>query len=138
MIKTYDELIKLKTFRERFEYLKLGGAIGQETFGYDRYLNQVFYTSDEWKSLRNEIIIRDNGNDMAFPDFEIRGKILIHHINPITLKDIYERNPKLLDPNNLICVSMATHNAIHYGSYDLIDLEIVDRRPNDTCPWKDG
>ena len=135
-MKTYNECIKLKTFDERFEYLQLHGLVGEETFGYSRYLNQILYRSPEWKRLRQEVIIRDNGCDLAFNGYEINGKILIHHINPISLQDIEERSPKVFDMNNLITVSFMTHQAIHYGSKDLLLLDPVERKPNDQCPWR--
>lgn len=135
-IKTYSELILLPTFEERFEYLKLDGFVGQETFGFDRYLNQIFYRSPEWKRLRNEIVIRDNACDLGVEDREIFGRIFIHHMNPITKDDILSRSDILLDPEYLICVSKLTHDAIHYGDKDLLIMDPVVRRPNDTCPWK--
>lgn len=137
MIRTYDELIKWQTFLQRFNYLKLGDKIGKETFGYDRYLNQRFYKTPEWKKLRDEIIIRDDGCDLGHPDFPIYGRIIIHHMNPLTKDDIIHSTEYLLDPKYLICVSHDTHNAIHYGSSDLLLIdEPVIRKPNDTCPWR--
>lgn len=137
MIRTYDELIKYQTFLQRFNYLKLGDKIGKETFGYDRYLNQRFYKTPEWKKLRDEIIIRDDGCDLGHPDFPIYGRIIIHHMNPLTKDDILHSTEYLLDPKYLICVSHDTHNAIHYGSSDLLLIdEPVIRKPNDTCPWR--
>lgn len=136
MMKTYNKCIKLSTFDERFEYLQLKGLVGEETFGYTRYLNQILYRSPEWKQLRQHVIMRDNGCDLAMDGYEIFGKILVHHINPITLKDIEERNPKVYDMNNLITVSFMTHQAIHYGSKDLLLLDPVERKPNDQCPWR--
>lgn len=136
MNKTYEELIKLKTFKERYRYLKLSGRIGEETFGFNRYLNQVFYRSKEWKQFRDKIIIRDNGCDLGIDGMEIRNKILIHHINPITKKDILERSELLMDENNVICVSHNTHEAIHYGDESLLQDEYIPRRPNDTIPWR--
>lgn len=136
--KSYTELIKLNTFDERFEYLQLHGLVGEETFGYSRYLNQILYASPEWKATRQQIILRDGGCDLAVPGYEICGKILIHHINPISLKDIEERDPKVFDLNNLITVSFMTHQAIHYGSKDLLLLDPVERRPNDQCPWRNS
>ena len=136
MNKTYEELVKLKTFKERYRYLKLSGRIGEETFGFNRYLNQVFYRSKEWKQFRNKIIIRDNGCDLGIDGMEIHSKILIHHINPITKKDILERSELLMDENNVICVSHNTHEAIHYGDESLLQDEYIPRRPNDTIPWR--
>lgn len=135
-IKTYSELITLPTFEERFEYLQLKGIVGQETFGFDRYLNQILYSSKEWKSLRNKIIVRDNGCDLALDGFEIHGRILIHHINPITIDDVIKRREMIFDPENLICVTHNTHNAIHYGDKSLLITGPIKRRANDTCPWK--
>ena len=135
-IKTYSELIELPTFEERFEYLQLKGIVGQETFGFDRYLNQILYNSKEWKHLRNEIIVRDNGCDLALEGFEIHGRILIHHINPITIDDVIKRREMVFDPENLICVTHNTHNAIHYGDKSLLITGPIERRANDTCPWK--
>lgn len=135
-IKTYSELITLPTFEERFEYLQLKGTVGQETFGFDRYLNQILYNSKEWKHLRNKIIVRDNGCDLALEGFEIYGRILIHHINPIIIEDVIKRRETIFDPENLVCVTHNTHNAIHYGDKSLLITGPVERRANDTCPWK--
>lgn len=135
-IKTYSELIKFKTFEERFNYLKIDGIIGQETFGFDRYLNQIFYTSPEWRKLRNKIIIRDNGCDLAVPGLEIIGKIFIHHINPISKDDIISRSDYLMNPEYLICLSKSTHDAIHYGDTNLLPKGPITRTKNDTCPWR--
>lgn len=134
--KTYSELIKLKNFKERFEYLKCSSKIGDETFGAERYLNQRFYTSPEWRAFRREIIIRDNGCDLAFEDHDIGGRIEIHHINPISKRDVINRSSNLMDPENVICVSPNTHKAIHYGDFSLIPQDVIERRPNDMCPWK--
>ena len=136
MKKTYTELIGFDKYIDRFNYLKIQGRVGEVTFGYDRYLNQVFYSSPEWKQLRDYIISRDMGRDMAFEGYEIHGTIYIHHINPITLKDIDERSPELLNPENLVCVSFYTHQAIHYSDDSLLIKDPVIRKPNDTCPWK--
>lgn len=136
IIRCYSELIQLPTFEERFEYLKLQGRVGEETFGFDRYLNQLFYTSDEWKSTRNEIIVRDLGCDLGIKDREIYGRILIHHMNPITKEDILKRSKFLLDPEYLITTTKNTHDAIHYGDKNLLGQAPINRRPNDTCPWK--
>lgn len=135
-IKTYSELISLPSYEERFEYLRLNGEVGRETFGYDRYLNQVLYRSPEWKRLRNEIIFRDNGCDLAIPGREINERILIHHINPITLEDILKRHPNIFDPENLITTIHNTHNAIHYGNENLLIKDPVIRSRNDTCLWR--
>lgn len=135
-IKRYSELSTIPTYEERFQYLQLKGAVGNDTFGYDRYLNQILYNSSEWKRLRNQIIIRDNGRDLGCEGYEIYGRILIHHMNPITVEDIVSRNPIVFDPENLICVSHNTHNAIHYGDKNLLIMVPVERTKNDTCPWR--
>lgn len=136
-IRTYSELITLPTFEERYRYLKLGGKVGEETFGFDRYLNQVFYSSLEWKTFRRDIIVRDLGCDLGIEDRVIGGNIFIHHINTIALADIHRRNLEvLLNPENVICTSFNTHNAIHYGDESLLTLAPIARRPNDTCPWR--
>lgn len=135
-IKRYSELSTIPTYEERFQYLQLKGAVGNDTFGYDRYLNQILYNSPEWKRLRNQIIIRDNGRDLGCEGYEIYGRILIHHMNPITVEDIVSRNPIVFDPENLICVSHSTHNAIHYGDKNLLIMVPVERTKNDTCPWR--
>lgn len=135
-IKTYSELVTIPTYEDRFRYLQLKGAVGKDTFGYDRYLNQILYNSPEWKRLRNQIIIRDNGCDLGCEGYEIYGRVLIHHLNPITVEDVVSRNPIVFDPENLICVSHNTHNAIHYGDESLLILAPVERTKNDTCPWR--
>lgn len=135
-IKTYSELITIPTFEERSEYLQLKGSVGKDIFGYDRYLNQVLYRSPEWKRLRNQIIIRDGGCDLACDGYDIYGKVLIHHLNPITVEDILTRSRKVFDPDNLVCVSHNTHNAIHYGDVDLLVTGPIIRTKNDTCPWR--
>ena len=135
-IRTYSELITIPTFEERFEYLQLKGSVGKDTFGYDRYLNQVLYRSPEWKRLRNQIIIRDAGCDLACDGYDIYDKVLIHHLNPITVEDVLARSRKVFDPDNLVCVSHNTHNAIHYGDVDLLVTGPIIRTKNDTCPWR--
>lgn len=135
-IKTYSELITIPTFKERFEYLRLKGSVGKDTFGYDRYLNQVLYRSPEWKRLRNQIIIRDDGCDLACDGYDVYGKVLIHHLNPITVEDVLAHSRKVFDPDNLVCVSHNTHNAIHYGDVDLLVTGPITRTKNDTCPWR--
>ena len=135
-IRTYSELITIPTFEERFEYLQLKGSVGKDTFGYDRYLNQVLYRSPEWKRLRNQIIIRDDGCDLACDGYDIYGKVLIHHLNPITIEDVLARSRKVFDPDNLVCVSHSSHNAIHYGDVDLLVTGPITRTKNDTCPWR--
>ena len=135
-IKTYSELITIPTFKERYEYLRLKGLIGEETFGYDRYLNQSFYKSREWIDIRDYVIIRDNGCDLGMPGYEIHGRILIHHMNPITKEDILRRSKFLLDPEYLISTIKTTHDAIHYGDENLLMDEPIARTKNDTCPWR--
>lgn len=136
IIKSYSELIKIPKFIDRFRYLKLNGSIGEQTFYGHRWLNQVLYQSPEWRRIRNEIIIRDDGCDLACPDRPINGKIYIHHINPLSIEDIVKRRSCVFDLENLISASFNTHNAIHYGEDDLLILDPVQRLPNDTCPWK--
>lgn len=135
-MKSYTELSKLKTFEERFEYLMLKGKVGAETFGSHRFMNQYFYYSPEWKRARRAVIIRDNGCDLGIEGRELFEAITVHHINPLTLEDLQKGSPLLFDPENLICVSDNTHKAIHYGDKSLLLLDFVERRPNDTCPWK--
>lgn len=136
IIKTYSELITLPTFEERYRYLRLGGRVGEETFGFDRYLNQIFYKSEEWKSMRDYVIVRDNGCDLGIQGREIYGRILIHHMNPITTKDIVMRSKFLLDPEYLITTVKNTHDAIHYGDESLLVVAPIMRTKNDTCPWR--
>lgn len=135
-IRTYSELSQLKTFIERYEYLRLNGRVGEETFGFDRYLNQIFYKSEEWKSVRDFVIIRDNGCDLGVEGYDIHGKILIHHMNPILPEDILKRSDYLLNPDYLITTILSTHNAIHYGDDSLLITLPVGRSKNDTCPWR--
>ena len=135
-IKTYSELILLPTFEERFKYLQLNGRVGDDTFGFDRYINQKFYRSAEWKRIRDYIIIRDNGCDLAADGYEIHGRILIHHMNPITISDIKFSTEYLMNPDYLICVTHNSHNAIHYGDEKQIITGPIVRTKNDTCPWK--
>ena len=133
---TYSECIQYPDFLSRFRYLKLGGGIGEATFGFERYLNQEFYHSDAWKLFRHQIIIRDNGNDLGVDGFQIGGRIIIHHITPITIADIRDGSPIVLDPENVICVSHKTHEAIHFGSEDLlVDYFPTKRAPGDTKLW---
>lgn len=136
MLRSYSELIMLPTFKERFEYLILDGSVGADTFGYDRYLNQLFYRSPEWKQLRHEIIVRDNGCDLAMDGYDIYGRIIIHHLNPIVKDDILNRTEHLMNPEFLICTTHNTHNAIHYGDESLLITEPIVRTMNDTCPWR--
>lgn len=136
IIRTYNELILLPTFKERFEYLKLSGRVGEETFGFDRWINQKFYRSAEWKHVRDQVIIRDNGCDLGVEGREIYGKILIHHMNPITKKDILDRTDLLLNPMYLISVTKQTHDAIHYSDESILMNDPIVRSRNDTCPWR--
>ena len=135
-IRTYSELILLPTFKERYQYLRLSGIVGEETFGFDRYLNQAFYKSDEWLRVRDEVIIRDNGCDLGVDGHEIYGRILIHHMNPITKEDILQKTDMLLNPEYLISTVKRTHDAIHYGDEGLLIDSPVERTKNDTCPWR--
>lgn len=134
---SYRELMRIPTFKERYEYLRIGGVVGQSTFGSDRYLNQMLYTSHEWRRFRNDIIIRDDGCDMALPGMQIIGyMIIVHHINPLTVEDVENRNPVIFDPDNVVCVTERTHRAIHYGDASLLPEIPIIRTKNDTCPWK--
>ena len=135
MNRCYSELIKLPTFEERFKYLKLGGEVGKDTFGFDRWINQRFYKSAEWKRARRDVIIRDEGQDLGMDGYDLHNAIYVHHMNPILPKDIVDAEEWILNPEFLICVSFNTHQAIHYGDEDLLP-KIIERRPNDTCPWK--
>lgn len=136
IIRTYSELSKLKTFEERYRYLRLNGKVGEETFGFDRWLNQRFYKDPEWLSIRDKVIIRDNGCDLGIKDRKIIGRIIVHHMNPITKEDILRRSDFLLNPDYLICTVKNTHDAIHYGDDSLLINEFVERSRNDTCPWR--
>lgn len=132
----YSDLLKLKTFDERFKYLEIGGHIGIESFGYDRYLNQVFYQSQEWQRVRREVILRDNGMDLGIIGYPV-NKIVIHHMNPISVDDVLDLNPDIFNPEYLISCSHATHNALHYGNEDYLNrFKVVERKPNDTIPWR--
>ena len=135
-IKCYSELMLLPTFQARYKYLRLNGEVGKETFGFDRYMNQFFYRSPEWRRVRDFVITRDEGCDLGIPGREIFGRIVIHHMNPIRPEDIRNRSDLLLDPEYLITTIHDTHLAIHYGDEHLLLQEPVERRPNDTCPWK--
>lgn len=135
-IKTYSELIKLPTFIDRYRYLRLDGRVGKDTFGFDRYMNQVFYRSQRWKTVRDHVIIRDNGCDLGIEGHDIHGRILIHHMNPISMEDIENESEFLLDPEFLISTIHNTHNAIHYGDESLLITTPVERHKNDTCPWR--
>lgn len=136
-IRTYSELITFPTFEERFQYLNLDGVVGKDTFGYDRYINQqLYHRSRKWKKARDKVIIRDNGCDLGIEGREIYGKIIVHHMNPITMEDILNDRDWIYDPEFLICTTHVTHNAIHYGDEHLLITAPVERSPNDTCPWK--
>ena len=136
MIRTYSELSTLTSFKDRFRYLKLDGAVGEATFGFDRYLNQLFYRSQQWRKIRDEVIVRDCGCDLGIEGYEIYKYAMIHHMNPITAKDIQDESEYLLNPEYLIPTTQRTHNAIHYGDEDLLLTMPVERTQNDTCPWR--
>ena len=136
IVRKYSDLIKIPTFEDRYKYLRLGGKVGEETFGFDRYLNQIFYKDPEWRSVRDRIIVRDNGCDLGFEGREIRSRILVHHMNPITKEDILNRSEFLLNPEYLICTTKNTHDAIHYGDDRLLFKDPIVRSKNDTCPWR--
>lgn len=135
-IKTYSELIQFPTFEERFRYLRISGSVGKETFGFDRYMNQIFYRSQKWKSVRDFVIIRDNSCDLGIEDREIYSRVIIHHMNPITIRDIERESEFLIDPEYLICTTHNTHNAIHFGDESLLITMPIERKVNDTCPWR--
>ena len=135
-IKTYNELSRIESFRERYEYLRLQGIVGEKTFGYDRYINQLLYRSTKWKKTRRHVIIRDNGFDLGHPDHPIKGMILVHHINPLTLEQIERDDPSIYDLNNLISSSATTHNAIHFSNESLLPKKVIVRTPGDTTPWR--
>lgn len=136
MIRTYSELIEIPTFEERYRYLKLSGTVGEDTFGFKRWLNQEFYRSADWLRFRDRIILRDVGCDLAVEGFEIYGSVIIHHLNPITYEDILNQDPCIFDPNNVVCTKLSTHNAIHYGDETLLLNPQSVRTKNDTCPWR--
>lgn len=136
MVKTYTELIRFKTLEERYRYLRIGGRVGEETFGFDRWMNQVFYKDPRWRDIRDEVITRDNGCDLGLEGYDIHGKIFVHHMNPVTKDDILYNFDSLLNPEFLISTSKRTHDAIHYGNEDLLPQSPVVRTRNDTCPWK--
>lgn len=136
-IRTYSELITLPTFEDRFKYCQLNGSVGYDTFGYDRYINQLLYQrSQRWKRVRDEVIIRDNGCDLAMPGYEIRDRILVHHLNPLTVKDIENESDFVFNPEYLICTTHNTHNAIHYSDENLLIKPPIERTKYDTCPWR--
>ena len=134
--KCYTELSKLTTFNERFNYLKLDGIIGEETFGYDRILNQLLYKSKKWRKVRDEVLIRDNGGDLGLEDYPINGRAIIHHMNPITVEDVLNDKPEIFDPEYLITVSNSTHNAIHFSNENNLQKDPIERTQNDTCLWR--
>ena len=136
MIRCYSDLIQLPTFQERYNYLKLHGKVGEDTFGYDRYINQMLYKSLKWKRTRSQVIIRDNGCDLGVEGFELEDYIMVHHMNPLTLEDIEEERDNVFNPEYLICCSSRTHKAIHFGDESMLPKEPVVRRPNDTCLWR--
>lgn len=138
MIRTYSELCQIPSYKERFEYLKLDGVVGKATFGSKRYLNQKFYTSDEWKRVRDIVIVRDLGCDLGFPGYDIYGQIQVHHMNPMIVEDVISHSSEILNPEFLICTSYQTHKAIHYGTEEMLVLPPVERTKNDTCPWKNS
>lgn len=135
-IRTYTELSKLPTYKERFAYLQLNGAVGRDTFGYDRYINQILYRSQRWKKTRDSVIIRDNGCDLGVEGYDICGRIIVHHMNVITIEDIERESDLLFDPEFLICTTHNTHNAIHYGDESLLITAPIERCEYDTCPWR--
>ena len=136
LLKSYRNVILLPTILDRFEYLRIKANVGDPTFGFDRFINQDFYQSREWRQVRMKVIARDEGCDLGMPDYPIGGKVIIHHINPITAEDIENASDLLFDLDNLICVSESTHNAIHFGDETLLPAEPIIRRPGDTCPWR--
>lgn len=135
-IRCYKDLRQLHSIFDRYNYLKLSGEVGTSTFGFDRYLNQVFYKSREWQDARQAVILRDEGCDLGVPGYPIAKGLIVHHMNPITIDDIFERKSEIFDPEYLICVSSQTHNAIHYGNSELLPRDPIERRPGDTCPWR--
>lgn len=135
-MRTYSELILLPTFEERFEYLKLDSKVGEATFGFERYLNQNFYHSYEWKQIRRDVILRDNGCDLGVEGYDIFGPIIVHHMNPVTSNDIVLATKELMNPEFLISTRLETHNALHFGDISLLNNRPIERRPGDTCPWK--
>ena len=138
MSRHYSELITIDSFEDRYEYCRLSGRVGAETFGFDRYLNQMFYSSAEWKQFRQHILVRDNGLDLAHKDRPIIGRVFVHHLNPLSVEDLKFGGARLFDPENFVCVSFDTHQAIHYGDRTLLaPSDLVVRRPNDTVPWRD-
>lgn len=135
-IKSYSEMCSFSNFIDRFNYLKLNGKVGVETFGFSRYLNQILYSSNEWKRFRRKVILRDNGCVFGLDGYDIQGRLIVHHINPITLEQIEQRDPMVFSMENVVCVTHNVHEAIHYGDESLIPTDPIIRKPNDTCPWK--
>lgn len=136
MHRSYRELIRIEDYYDRYEYLRLQGTVGESTFGWHRFINQMLYRSKRWRSTRDKVIIRDNGCDLAHPDYEIQDRIIVHHMNPITIEDVEEERDCVFDLDNLICASNASHNAIHYGDVSLLPQLPIERKPGDTCPWR--
>lgn len=136
IIRRYSELKRINSFKDRYEYLRLAGVVGESTFGFDRYLNQLLYSSEKWKRIRNEIIIRDNGCDLGIEGYDLHGRIIVHHMNPLSIEDVTKVTDDIFNPEYLICTSMRTHNAIHFGDENLLPKLPIERKPNDTCPWK--
>lgn len=137
MNKSYTEMLRYSTLLDRYNYLKLDGCVGRETFGFSRYLNQVLYCSNEWKRFRREVIIRDNGCIFGLEGYDIKSRLIVHHINPITLEQIEDRDPMVFSMDNAVCVSHKVHEAIHYGDNSLLPQDPVERKPFDTCPWRE-
>jgi hypothetical protein len=137
-VRSYREFARISSFKERFEYLALHGSVGHPTFAFERWLNQRFYTSAEWKRVRDEVIVRDNGCDLGIPGYEINERILIHHMNPMTVDDIVQHDERILNPDFLICTTHVTHNAIHYGTRGLVPRQMIVRTPGDTKLWGKG
>lgn len=136
LIRRYSELKRINNFKDRYEYLRLAGIVGESTFGFDRYLNQLLYTSDRWRKVRNEVIIRDNGCDLGVEGYDLHNRIIVHHMNPLSLEEVEKVNDDIFNLEYLICTSMRTHNAIHFGDESLLPKTPIERKPNDTCPWK--
>lgn len=134
-IRTYSQLSRIESFEDRFEYLKLGGTVGHATFGFDRHINQAFYHSSEWKNIRRNVVLRDNGCDLGVPGYEINGALLVHHINPVGVSDLIDHDMSVLDPEYLITTTQNTHNAIHYGDRSLLTVPFVERKQGDTRLW---
>lgn len=136
MIRTYSELMSIGSYEDRYKYLRIGGIVGESTFGFDRWLNQILYKSDPWLEVRDEVISRDDGFDMGHTDYPINGRIIVHHMNPITIEDVLNRNPDIFNPEFLISVAKSTHDAIHFGDSSLLPQPVIERKPYDTSPWR--